>query len=417
MEKIKQRFSRRLSRNRRPNPAQAPTVAPIIAPEAAPEAATQAATQADMEPEAPVPLSQFTHTCTLEQVPFEIRHHILLAFDSPEDLCALVRASPVYRRQYRPKREYWLWRCMWALLDRTLIDAWDVYKSNGLVFRQSRTLKRQFIAEFETRRSITDDELSDTPRHKYVMRITHFYMSYIRPLVQEYVAWAHGNLPALSTPLSLSKTEERRIIRRMYRFQLFCNYYGALPYASQKEASSPEERYAVLLFKTLNPWENEEFLCIDEFVESKYLAIFNQVRADLHPDSPRFDPVRTDMYTPPGAYSIDEYRECHLKYGTASLGLKPLSTVLQIAAHSKLVDFVAENIASAGTWMEEFISESAQEWRRQNAYSDHDRAQDTRQELLFTGDQVDLPPKGWVAIWGGTYSNLYGHYIPPSLRT
>ncbi len=43
--------------------------------------------------------------------------------------------------------------------------------------------------------------------------------------------------------------------------------------------------------------------------------------------------------------------------------------------------------------------------------------QDDRRELVFEGDDsAHAPPLAWTTIWGGTYSNLYGHYIPDAMR-
>lgn len=38
--------------------------------------------------------------------------------------------------------------------------------------------------------------------------------------------------------------------------------------------------------------------------------------------------------------------------------------------------------------------------------------------MLFRGDHVPLngPPLGWVLLWNGTYTNIYGEYIPTSLK-
>ena len=47
--------------------------------------------------------------------------------------------------------------------------------------------------------------------------------------------------------------------------------------------------------------------------------------------------------------------------------------------------------------------------------------QDERAPLPFQGDCTEgkaeaLPPLAWTMIWGGTYSNLYGCFIPDAMR-
>lgn len=53
-------------------------------------------------------------------------------------------------------------------------------------------------------------------------------------------------------------------------------------------------------------------------------------------------------------------------------------------------------------------------WER--SYSDRDLAQDEGRPMSFRGDDLDSPPLAWVLIWGETYSNLFGTFIPKQLR-
>lgn len=54
--------------------------------------------------------------------------------------------------------------------------------------------------------------------------------------------------------------------------------------------------------------------------------------------------------------------------------------------------------------------------RRQHNQYDRDRLQEERSPLPFRGDEEeDGPPLAWTLIWGGTYSNLYGYYIPEGM--
>ncbi|KAH7490884.1 hypothetical protein BFJ66_g15459 [Fusarium oxysporum f. sp. cepae] len=57
-----------------------------------------------------------------------------------------------------------------------------------------------------------------------------------------------------------------------------------------------------------------------------------------------------------------------------------------------------------------------QDTRRENHYSDRDKAQDNREKMSFEGESYDSPPYAWVVFWKELYSNLYGDYVPPSFR-
>jgi len=47
-----------------------------------------------------------------------------------------------------------------------------------------------------------------------------------------------------------------------------------------------------------------------------------------------------------------------------------------------------------------------------------DTAEQRRDPMDFVGDAVppDEPPLAWVLLWGGKYANIYGEYVPESLR-
>lgn len=54
--------------------------------------------------------------------------------------------------------------------------------------------------------------------------------------------------------------------------------------------------------------------------------------------------------------------------------------------------------------------------RRQDDPNDKDRAEESGDALTFTGDDSGRPPRAWVLLWGGKYSNLHGEYVPNELR-
>ncbi|KAI9155008.1 hypothetical protein HJFPF1_07570 [Paramyrothecium foliicola] len=356
----------------------------------------------------------------LEEVPFDIQYLILLALDSIDDLSALVHASPIYHQHYHAQRQFWLRHCLWKTLGRTLVDAYTVNLSSPCEFRKERTPDKieELIAEYEARRLVSTEEIYELSTIEELVDIAKFYISVVRPFVQEYVAWARTNLQGLRNPLALSRIEEKRVVRGLYRFQLFCNVFGQLPAHSRGRHAGSGSGLRSELFKTIEPWEIEEIACINKFVERKYEAVFDKVQQDLHPDNPRFDSGR-GLYTPEGAFDLGHYsvqRE-YLRNGIASLGLSHLLATIRTQEHNQLVDLTASNLVHGDDWMYDVLCEYNQDRRREANYSDRDKAQDNREPLPFTGDGDSAPPLAWVTIWRGTYSNLYGTHIPEVLHT
>lgn len=67
------------------------------------------------------------------------------------------------------------------------------------------------------------------------------------------------------------------------------------------------------------------------------------------------------------------------------------------------------------------LSEHAQSNLREERVSRREQKQERRDPLPFTGDgdsetEGPRPPLAWTLIWGGTYSNLFGSYVPDTIR-
>ncbi|KOC14192.1 hypothetical protein AFLA70_307g001690 [Aspergillus flavus AF70] len=192
-----------------------------------------------------------------------------------------------------------------------------------------------------------------------------FYFSIVKPLAQYYTRWTLGNL-AIETdkPRSdepLSKMEETRLIRALYRFQL------------------------CYLFE---PWEVEEISCIYTFAKERYNQIFNDIRWNVHEENPKFEGQRP--LTPEGAFDLDNSwtRDSLLK-GTISCGLDLLHMVIfEIKDHTHLVTTMQQHISwPTGNFLEgEALGESAQFQRRQEHPSNWDLRQERHDPLPFQGD-------------------------------
>lgn len=249
----------------------------------------------------------------LERLPFEIRNGFLLAIDSITDLSALVHASPTFHEQYRLDRAFWLWHCLQLEMGHVFVDAYIANQCNSPEFRLKRNRERVllFIEDYKSHRSMITEVLTKCPDEDEMLSIAAFHSSVIRPLMNHYVSWAHGNMELLSTPKDISRTEERRIMRGFYRFQIFSNLFGAVKDVDHGESFLGSEERLSLFLADFMAWEIEEMLCINAFVQAKYESVFQAIQWDLHPDNPSFDSSRTGPHTPPGAFHLANHSKYH----------------------------------------------------------------------------------------------------------
>ncbi|KAL5599141.1 hypothetical protein FOVSG1_006953 [Fusarium oxysporum f. sp. vasinfectum] len=227
-------------------------------------------------------------------------------------------------------------------------------------------------------------------------------------------------MESLSSPKEISRTEERRIMRGLYRFQIFSNLFGPARDVGFRYGDSllEEEERLGLFLDNFEAWEVEEMLCINAFMHAKYHSVFEEVQWDLHPDNPSFDIVRTGPHTPPGAYHlVSDMSSEWYRNGMVSRGLSVLSSVFKSKDHLKLVEVVSEEIVAV---VSDLLFRSTipflQEQRRENQHSEKDQAQDDRAKMSFNGDSYESPPLAWVVFWKEAYSNLFGDFVSRPLR-
>lgn len=279
-------------------------------------AATREKAQVDhVQPKAKVVQIDPRLNAPLENLPPEVRRQILFALDL-DGLKSLTHASPVYHQQFLLDRKPLLRDCLENTLRSAAIDAHAVYLSSSASFSNSRTNDSvaQFLQSYQDRRR--------GPQHSFlaelsideVVSVVSFHTSIIQPLAQKFTLWALDNLAKMTGSAHihepLSRTEETRLLRALYRFQLCANLFGA----------QPDQRYVngrisfnfdfepldiLLLFVDLyEPWEVEEILCISLFAKDKYNQIFDAIRWDVDENNPKFDGQRPP--TPDGAFNLSE---------------------------------------------------------------------------------------------------------------
>lgn len=110
--------------------------------------------------------------------------------------------------------------------------------------------------------------------------------------------------------------------------------------------------------------------------------------------------------------------------GTISRGLKMVVRLLAIDDHETLVTTMQRCLThdqSLDAPLRKSLGSLAQSDRREMSASypnARDTAEQRRDPMDFVGDALppDGPPVAWVLLWDGKYANIYGDYVPVSLR-
>jgi hypothetical protein len=222
----------------------------------------------------------------LETLLPEIRRQILLALELRE-LNALVHASPVFHEQYRQDRKFILWNHMETSLGRVTVDAHAVCKSK-LITRRTEEEIDKFVVQYQEQRCHGQHQvLSKTLSEEEVVGMVVFHHSVVIPLFPQYTNWALLNIPRLQlhhvnptnnpyAPAALNSTEEFRVMRALYCFQLCSNLFGFKPSVDSPSGSLSRGDFRGFCMSFF-PWEVEEIACIYTFSLRKYIQIFTNV--------------------------------------------------------------------------------------------------------------------------------------------
>ncbi|OJI87273.1 hypothetical protein ASPTUDRAFT_114743 [Aspergillus tubingensis CBS 134.48] len=373
----------------------------------------------------------YSHSHThLETLPAEIRFQILFFLDY-KGLKALVQASSIYHEQYLVDRDLLLFGCLEATLGSLLFEASVVHETGSLAFSEARTSNNifQFCQSLKERRSSSRfSNLTEDITREDASDMMAFHFDVIKPFAKHYAEWALSNLAkepeASHTKVDepLSESEEIRIIRALYRFQICCNLFGLGPH--QDHVSGDYQDYLFIrplkicqiLESLYHPWELEELWSINLFAEGKCTEIIKSIEWDFHEDNPRFD-RQGRPWTPDGAIDIRTYDDCYMR-GVLTRGLGFLHKILyEIQDHMEVVRIMENNLVIL--WAE-FLGNyggaldiDTRHDRRLDYPSAEDKREELRDLLPFRGDIVnnsdgEYSPLAWTILWGGTYSNMLG---------
>lgn len=247
---------------------------------------------------------------TLENLPSELRAHVLCSIGDLRTLRSLVHSSPIYHEQYRLDRDKILKRCLDIELNGFYIDAFATVKSRVSKLGKERTdeVITTFLCSYiqclsGPRDSLSAASIAMSMKGSDLRWLSRFHQSIIVPLTELFCHWAFTNLaravessgnaiqgePAATSKMELSlisDSERIRVMRALYRFQIHCHLFGRN--RGTRVGAFLDREIIAIFFNIFQPWEREEIGCIELFIQTKYTHIFNQVKADLHPTSPRF---------------------------------------------------------------------------------------------------------------------------------
>lgn len=265
-------------------------------------------------------------TAPLDNIPPELRSRILSNIGDLRTLKSLVRASPTYHEQYRLDRDRLLKNCLKHELEGFYVDALATCKSRicQLGRRRDDKIITNFLMSYkcwiQASDSAEDIPLIDSPD---IYWLCSFHLSVVLPLADLFCQWAFANLKRLAPSSTekavydepgaeskhmglcvLSKSERIRVLRALYRCETYYHLFGQND--GKRVGDFRGSEIVDIFFNVFEPWEAEEVGCIELCIRRKYTDVFNRVKTDLHPDSPRFDDQRGNG-DPDGSHELDRF--------------------------------------------------------------------------------------------------------------
>jgi hypothetical protein len=220
----------------------------------------------------------------MENLPAEIRRQLLLAMGLDE-LSALIHASPVFYQQFRLDRVPILRSALAVTLGSAAVDACALHRARVFGSLPPNDAQRpeavsRFLETYRAQCSGIWRPLSvENLTREEVVSMAAFHRTYIAPIAREYARWALSNL-SKSTGADdrhhepLSRFEETRITRALYRLDLACRLFGSRgrnAWALEAlEWGDTEHRELACLPNAMEPWEVEQLASVYYFADDKY---------------------------------------------------------------------------------------------------------------------------------------------------
>ncbi|PKK47516.1 hypothetical protein CI102_9844 [Trichoderma harzianum] len=278
--------------------------------------------------------------------------------------------------QYRYDRDHVLWTCLERELSGFLIDAYANMMSRVCELGSPRT-DEKITSFLDTYRGwlsgaspLPDLQSIDSG---YIHWMAAYHISVACPLARMYSSWALDNIKKTisssvarngtetlpiaqdSRGVNLSRSEEIRIFRALYRYETYHHLFGRNK--GRRHGGFRHHEINEIFFSQFAPWEAEAVGCVDIFIRQK-----------LH----------------------GRHRITRPKDGSATSKHRGSRKASQSDRREMSTSFPDKR----------------------------DEAEQRQDPIRFTGDTVppNGPPLAWVLLWGGKYANIYGEYVPESLR-
>ncbi|KAI9784464.1 MAG: hypothetical protein M1839_002120 [Geoglossum umbratile] len=357
----------------------------------------------------------------LTGLPPELRLQILAELELGP-LRALVNASSVFYRDYHCNRRFVLTSCLQLTLQDITVDACAVLQSpsvqTGEVWTRDRVT--QFLDSYQDQRALAyKSQFTKHLTEEEAIEMADTYWFTIRPLASYYVDWVgaylRGKFKSFRSYGPLSKTEETRVLRALYRYELFSHLFGESPSRNAKIHNVfPVIDVLKLFLGLFEPWEVEEMVCIHNFTVEKIREILPSLPGDL-----QWIPNGQEESPPPGMFhngmSISRRM---LDEGALSCGLSLLRRSISNKWDNKrLVEKLRKEMSyTRHRFLVDAWDTSNQSMvNKDPPYSHRQQKEERRDRLVFTGDgdsETDgpRPNLGWVLQCLGTYCNVFGDY-------
>lgn len=252
---------------------------------------------------------------SLESLPAELRLRILANMPNLESLGSLIQASPVYFAQYRLDRETLLSCFLEPDLDaEVLIDAIAAFNSqpskigpltqpnsNVTDFLDLYGWWRYTHSPLAMLKSISLAEIRWITRNHtstvcpLASRLANMTLRRLISCATHVERWERGGSeetqpprPVIVWPDDVSRTERTRILRALYRLQIFCNLFGGKQYQSFNTEEIPQ-----IFFCQFDAWEVEEMNCFSECIDQLWANLCAAAKWDV------------DLYRPKLRYETD----------------------------------------------------------------------------------------------------------------
>ncbi len=242
-------------------------------------------------PQPPMALSTPTGTtppaATLEALPPELRRHILFSITDLGDLRALVLASPVYYQLYLLDRRALLEATLASTLGTVVAEAVAVLESTESCGPSGEIISVEvmpFVNYYVRLRSQPPSTILNALSEQHLVTMARFYLTVAQPLVLKCAALFLWNLDISLEGFPLSDTERTRLLRALYRFELYCRVFGAGPRGHERLPTIAFRQQIILLFDSWKAWEIEEAWCIYALIGAKYEELFETIQLDADPD-------------------------------------------------------------------------------------------------------------------------------------